>query len=177
MTHLSQFVVLMVATFLITPAYADSPCDSDKFLQWDFWLGEWSVASLAGAPQGTNKITKVENGCLILEQWTSVQGGTGQSYNYYNPATDRWQQLWVSPGAIIDYQGGLTEAGAMSLEGKITYHSNGQVARFRGTWTPQSDGTVLQELDQHNAESGEWDVWFQGVYTRVVHKKGLDKKS
>ena len=163
--------VFMLSAFLASvfapPVWANSPCHTDGYKQWDFWLGEWTVTSLEGAPQGTNKISKVENGCLILEQWTSVQGGTGQSYNYFNPASGQWHQLWVSPGAIIDYHGGLTEDGAMSLEGTITYHSNGVVARFKGKWTPQQDGTVLQELDQYNSETELWEVWFKGIYSRT----------
>ena len=58
------------------------PCSQDAYKQFDFWLGTWEVSTPNGAVAGTNEITSEENGCLILEAWTSATGGTGQSYNY-----------------------------------------------------------------------------------------------
>ncbi len=148
-------------------AAAPQPCSSASFSDFDFWLGTWQVHSLDGTLQGTNSITKEEGGCLILEKWRSAQGGTGQSYNYYQSTTARWQQLWVSQGAIIDYAGGLTDKGAMQLQGNIHYQADDRSEKFKGTWTPQADGSVLQELREWNAESKQWQDWFTGVYTRT----------
>ena len=106
----------------------------------------------------------------MLETWRSANGTTGQSYNYYNPDTDKWRQVWVSVGAIIDYEGGLTEAGSMKLIGTITYHATGQSAPFTGEWTPNEDGTVTQHFEQYNADTDEWATWFTGIYTRIAEE-------
>ena len=118
-----------------------------------------------GVPQGENRITKVEAGCLVLEQWTSVRGNTGQSYNYYDPVTKKWRQVWVSIGMSIDYEGGLRADGAMVLVGEIHYH-NGNRFPFRGTWTPMADGTVRQHFEQFDPKKDEWADWFIGIYRR-----------
>ncbi|XOV85625.1 MAG: hypothetical protein ACFHXK_11020 [bacterium] len=147
------------------PVQAAPPCSDEAYRAFDFLLGKWAVHTPGGDFQGENLITSQENGCLLVEQWQGRQGGTGQSYNYYNPKTLKWYQLWVSDGVIIDYSGGLTDNGAMHLEGHIIYQENGLQAPFTGTWTPQPDGSVLQELKQFNPQNASWIDWFTGVYT------------
>lgn len=148
------------------------PCQADAYHDFDFWVGDWRVTAPNGQFAGTNSITREESGCLLLETWTSAGGTTGQSYNYYNPDTDKWRQVWVSAGAIIDYEGGLTEAGSMKLVGSITYHGTGQSSPFTGEWTPNEDGTVTQHFEQYNAETDEWAAWFTGTYTRQDAEAG-----
>ena len=132
---------------------------------FDFWLGEWQVHSPDNQFQGSNSITKEEGGCLILEKWSGSQGSTGQSYNFYRPDTGKWHQLWVSQGAVIDYAGGLTDDGAMKLEGQIHYRKDKRSAKFVGVWTLRKDGSVLQEFREWDGESKLWKDWFTGVYT------------
>ena len=140
-------------------------CEGDEYRAFDFWLGDWTVTAPGGQPAGTNSITSEENGCLIIERWSGAQGSTGQSFNYYNPATGMWRQVWVSPGALIDYEGGLNQRGQMVLEGEISYH-NGNSFPFRGEWTANEDGSVHQHFEQYNPETEEWDVWFTGIYRK-----------
>lgn len=143
------------------------PCEGEAYHQFDFWVGDWNVAATNGQFAGNNSITREEGGCLLLESWTSASGTTGQSYNFYNPATDTWRQVWVSAGAIIDYEGGLTETGSMKLIGTITYHASGQSSPFTGEWTLNEDGSVTQHFEQYNVETEEWATWFTGIYTRL----------
>ena len=156
---------LMAGAILLQPATTTPPCQTEEYRQFDFWLGEWEVFSPDGTKQGENSITSEENGCLIVERWTSAQGTTGQSYNYYNPHTEKWQQLWVSGGIIVDYAGGLNEEGQMVLEGEITYRANSSSTfPFTGTWTANDDGTTTQHFEQYNPQTEEWDDWFTGHY-------------
>jgi len=141
------------------------PCQSEIYHAIDFWLGEWEVFGPKDAKAGDNSITRQEYGCLLLEKWVNTGGQTGQSYNFYDLTTDKWRQIWVSAGAVIDYSGGLNENGAMVLEGTIGY-PNGLKAPFKGTWTLNEDGTVTQYFQQYNAKTEEWDDWFTGTYKK-----------
>jgi hypothetical protein len=144
-------------------------CETMKgFNDFNFWLGEWNVYSNdeKRSFQGTNSITKHHKNCLIMENWTNAQGGTGSSMNYYDPVEDQWRQLWVAGGYSIDYTGGLDESGSMSLNGKINYYKTGKSHAFRGTWTPNPDGSVRQFFEQQDPETREWTVWFDGFYVR-----------
>ncbi len=145
------------------------PCQEAVYRDFDFWLGEWEVTQVGGAGDGQvaghNSITSEEGGCLIVERWTNSGGGTGQSYNFFDPGTEQWRQVWVSAGAVIDYAGGLNEEGEMVLEGEIRNHG-GPTAPFRGIWTPNEDGSVRQHFEQYDAASDEWRTWFTGLYRR-----------
>ena len=146
-----------------------SICETmEHFDDFDFWLGEWSVYSNDETRkfQGSNSITKHHENCLIMENWTNQQGGTGSSMNYYDAVEDQWRQLWVAGGYSIDYTGGLNESGSMVLTGKINYYKTGKVHDFRGTWTPNEDGSVRQFFEQQDPESKEWSVWFDGLYIK-----------
>ncbi|MGV6801040.1 MAG: hypothetical protein ACWA5L_03875 [bacterium] len=146
--------------------HAKASCQTREYNHFDFWLGQWDVYGLDGALQGRNVISSEENGCLLVERWTSVQGATGQSYNYYNPASDQWRQVWISSSVVIDYSGGMIGE-AMVLKGQIDYRQSGKSYPFKGRWTPRDDGTVLQEFWQFNPEAEKWDVWFTGVYRKA----------
>lgn len=146
-----------------------APCQDPEYRHFDFWLGEWEVTQVGGAGDGqvagTNSIRSEEAGCLIVERWTNAGGGTGQSYNFFDPGTQEWRQIWVSPGAVIDYAGGLNSEGEMVLEGEIRNHG-GPTAPFRGVWTPNADGSVLQHFEQYDEAMDAWQTWFTGVYRR-----------
>lgn len=159
-------VLAMNATALAQDNSQPATCGGEAFKQFDFWIGNWDVTTPDGNLAGENLITSEENGCLILERWQSANGGTGQSYNFYNPATEKWRQVWISQGGMIDYEGGLTESGSMKLEGTITNVATGLQAPFTGEWTPNEDGTVTQYFEQYDAETEQWNPWFSGLYTR-----------
>ena len=146
-----------------------SACESmNGFNDFDFWLGEWNVYSNdeKRAFQGTNSITRHHKNCLIMEHWSSAQGGTGSSMNYFDPVEDQWRQLWVAGDYSIDYTGGLDTSGTMALTGKINYYKTGKSHDFRGAWTANADGSVRQLFEQKNLETKEWAVWFDGLYVR-----------
>jgi len=145
------------------PAY---PCeDNERFSEFDFWLGEWEVHDAAGNFAGTNRIERVEHGCLITETWTGGSGSTGFSINYLDLTDGKWVQVWNSAGGSqINYRGGLTEDG-MLLVGQIHYVANGKTAPFRGLWTMLPDGRVRQFFEQSNDGGETWVTWFEGFYT------------
>jgi hypothetical protein len=163
---------LMTAALALAAAPAAAqgkkPCTDPVFDDFDFWVGEWEVTGADGKVAGTNSIRKEEYGCLLVERWTAASGITGQSYNFVDLETGKWRQVWVSAGATIDYSGGLNEKGAMVLEGSIGYGAGapGNGAKFRGTWTPNADGSVTQYFQQYDGEKKVWNDWFTGTYRR-----------
>jgi len=99
-----------------------------------------------------------------MKTWAGAGGSSGISINYYNSVRDEWRQLWVSAGEYaIDIAGGLTN-GSMVLVGEIYNYGCNQTFEFRGTWTPNMDGSVRQFFEQYNDETEAWDSWFDGRY-------------
>lgn len=144
---LKAIITALLSLCFVTPALSGDQaakqqvppkpvCESlGSFNDFDFWLGEWNVYSNDENRQlqGTNSITKHHKNCLIMENWTNQQGGTGSSMNYYDAVEDQWRQLWVAGGYSIDYTGGLNESGSMELSGKINYYKTSKSHAFRGT--------------------------------------------
>lgn len=147
----------------------EKPCVyTPEYRQFDFWVGEWSVATTeGGAPAGNSKIELILNDCVVVENWSSLGNPySGKSYNSYNPGPKRWEQFWVDNAAgMIHFYGGLKD-------GVMDY------------WTdeiPQPDGTKLKrhlqffnlgpdkvrQFSQGSTDGGKtWTVEYDLTYTR-----------
>lgn len=146
------------------PKVPAQPCASPEHRQFDFWLGEWEVRQ-AGKLAGTNRVTRILNGCALREEWTGASGSSGTSLNVYDAARRRWHQTWVDDKGNVLLLEGEWRGGRMVLEGEHP-EPGGTVSRERITWTPQSGGRVRQ-LWESSTDSGKtWTVAFDGIYSK-----------
>ena len=155
-------------------AVSPSPCSGPDYQSFGFWIGTWDVTQ-NGVAAGRNRIQSIDNGCAMLEHWTSAAGTlTGHSLNFYDRTTDSWHQTWVdSTGSVLRLSGGLEANNAredapaimsMVLRGKRKI-AGGGMQENRISWTPNADGTVRQ----HWVQSDDGDTWttvFDGLYQR-----------
>ena len=130
-------------------------CDAPASRQFDFWIGDWTVTNPAGVKVGDSSITREEKGCLIVEHWMSARGNIRQSYNFYDPQTKAWRQVWVAASEMTDYSGALNDKGEMVLEG-VSRLAGGQTQKSRGTWTANKDGTVRQRFEDWDPKAKSW---------------------
>jgi len=75
----------------VAPAHAQSnkpdntsspgPCSGAEYRQFDFWIGDWEVQLPDGKPAGTNRISRILDGCVIQvhQLWESSRDG-GESW-------------------------------------------------------------------------------------------------
>lgn len=149
------------------------PCEYNPDCRiFDFWIGEWEVFTPNGQKAGENIIEKTTNGCMLLENWTGAGGSTGKSMNYFDAATKKWKQLWVSGiGGVMSYEGMFSD-GALRFEG-YQIQANGQKSLFKMTFTPQENGDVRQYIEQSLDGGKTYQVWFDGMYK----KKQADGKN
>ena len=106
-------VVLAFAT-LAARAQAPAGCNSPEYGEMDFWIGEWEASySQNGAPaKSRNRITKVLDGCAILEEFTGAPGIPldGRSYSVYDRTSRQWKQTWVdNSGGYLDFVGSVVD--------------------------------------------------------------------
>jgi hypothetical protein len=141
--------------------------EEPEFREFDFWVGAWDVYDNAdGNRAGTNTIEALHGGCVLVETWAGAGGGGGTSINYYDSVRGTWRQHWVSVNYSIEIEGGLDDEGRMALVGELHNYRQRVAIPFRGTWTPQPDGSVRQLFEQQDPATGEWQVWFDGRYER-----------
>ena len=146
------------------------PCEHNPvYRQFDYWLGTWDVTpngAPPGTPPATNVITKIHNGCVILESW-AAPGQTGQSFNIYDRVSGKWRQTWVdSTGGLHEYTGGIVD-GNMTYEGDIPAPpgQSGRV-RTRLTFFRRPDGTVRQFSERTTDGGKTWQVNYDLIYTK-----------
>lgn len=138
-------------------------CSAAEFRQFDYWLGAWMVTDTAGRQVGTNHVVRVSDGCAILEQWRDASGNAGTSLNFYDRATQSWEQTWMgAQGGILHLRGGL-EDGVMTLSGKRTTPQGEVADRIR--WIPMEGGRVRQLWSVSRDGGKTWQAAFNGMYT------------
>lgn len=148
-----------------TPAPAPQPnCDAAVRRQFDFWVGDWSVA-VGGKHAGDNRIDKILGGCALLENWTGGGGMSGKSLNFYDPVREQWHQTWVDDrGGSLALDGTFT-GGSMVLSGTKQLKA-GKATLNRITWTALPSNQVRQVWETSGDGGKSWTVAFDGLYTR-----------
>ncbi len=170
-------ILMLVGPIPVTVAQeAGAPseaCAADEHRQFDFWVGSWEVTTPDGEVAGTNEIDRLMDGCALRERWQGRRGMTGTSLNAYDPHTGTWHQTWVDDrGGFLLLSGGLEE-GSMVLSGEMR-DEEGPVTH-RITWTPLDDGQVRQ-LWEVRRGAEDWEVVFDGLYTREGSGQGDDRR-
>lgn len=132
----------------------------------DFLIGRWEFFTLEGQKIADQVYTSRENGCLVLEDWTTLSGETGTGMNFVNPFTGEWRQVWMSPRFHLDYSGGLVEPGTFVLEGQMYPNDGSGSAQIKGVYTKQSDGSVTKEFLRRAGTHDDWERFFIGVARR-----------
>ena len=162
------FGTLGVLALPVAAAAQDQPqpCSASAYRQFDFWLGEWDVTTPQGAPAGSNTITRILNGCVLHENWTSASGGSGQSHNIYNLQTGQWHQTWVdASGTLLKLDGGIDAGGKMVMRGE-TLGAAGETVLNEISWEPLETGQVRQVWRTSTDNGSDWQVVFNGLYTK-----------
>lgn len=140
-------------------------CCADEYQQFDFWLGDWEVFNLEGKKVGENKILKMQDNCLIQENWTSIGGHTGTSYNFYNKNDKTWNQTWIDNSGTVLQLKGVLEDDKMVLESeKIKNQSANLSHTNRIIWTKDTLGNVFQKWELIGDDGKVSQVVFEGIY-------------
>lgn len=160
-----QPIVLASAEFQ-TLLEAMAPCRTPEYRKFDFWVGDWEVHAPNGGPTvGHNLVTLEQEGCLLVEHWTSSTGGqTGTSFNYYDVRDKKWHQLYLdnsgNAGAFPATAGDLV-GGKMVL---ISDETKSPVSRW--TWYVLEPGKVRQMAEQSTDGGKTWSIVWDSVYVK-----------
>jgi hypothetical protein len=141
-----------------------SGCSEVEARQFDFWIGHWNVAE-KDKPAGTNTIERILEGCALIENWSSAQGGSGKSLNFFDRADGKWHQTWIDASGGALFLSGRFENGTMRMEGERPAEGKQAASRHRITWTPLAGGKVRQLWESSPIGKEAWAVQFDGLYT------------
>lgn len=140
-------------------------CMTPPYHDFDFWIGSWDVYGAGGGPAGHNDVTVEQDGCLLVEHWTTTPGGqTGSSFNYYDVRDKKWRQLYIdnsgNAGAFPALTGELTN-GKMVM---LTTDTNNTQSRW--TWYVMEPGKVKQMAEVSRDHGATWQITWNSVYAK-----------
>jgi hypothetical protein len=157
--------LMILAAFSLGAAPASTAgCSAAEYRKFDFWIGDWDVF-VNDKLAGHNLVTREQDGCLLVEHWTSSGGGpTGTSFNYYDIRDGKWHQLYLdnsgNAGAYPAMSGDL-EDGKMVLR---TDPATMPLARW--TWSVIAPGKVRQMAESSPDKGATWKTTWNSVYVR-----------
>lgn len=167
-----SFVLSLLAATDGTLAADQGECAADPaYAQLDFWLGDWQVFA-NHEHVGTNRIEKILDGCVVVENWRDDSGSQGKSWFFYDPSIPTWKQVWVTDRARRP--GGTKQKtliarladGSLQFQGQVRGPSGAQYLD-RTTLTPTDHGEVRQLIEYSTDGASTWRVSFDGVYRRT----------
>ena len=140
-------------------------CTTAPYRQFDFWVGDWEVHGAAGGVAGHNVVTLEQDGCIVVEHWTSQGGGqTGTSFNYYDVRDTKWHQLYLDNSGnagAFPAMSGMFADGRMVL---LTEDVNNTLSRW--TWFVIEPGKVKQMAELSTDHGKTWQVTWNSVYIK-----------
>ena len=136
--------------------------------QFDFWVGDWEVRDNTQNQivVGSSHVERILNQCVIFENWTGAFGGSGKSFNAWNPELGCWQQNWM------DDKGGVTNFTDGRWDGtKLVFvadkkDSNGKPIRNRLSFFALGPDQVRQFSEQSRDGGATWTVVYDFNYLR-----------
>ena len=137
---------------------APKSCSSKEHRAFDFWIGEWTVATKDKTkPPAKSSITLSNDGCSIHERYETPGGFSGNSINFYDAKNKKWHQTWIDNQGAPLYLDGEFKKGSMILSDGVN----------RITWTLLKDGRVNQRWDITKDKGKTWQTIFDGFYSKV----------
>jgi len=142
-------------------------CCTPKHAEFDFWIGQWTVTNPEGSVAGTNRIEKIQDNCILRENWTSAKGNyTGTSNNFYNYKTKQWEQIWIDNQGQSLHLKGNRKGNQMILQSDEAQDKEGNSFYHRITWTLNDDGSVRQYWETFTKDKPVV-VAFDGLYKKT----------
>lgn len=149
--------------FLTSFTYAQ---EENSASQFDFWAGEWNVQNRQGVTAGHSLIEKILHGNVIMENWKSVKGFEGKSFNYYDSTDGKWDQFWINQNArVIRFEGNLED-------GNMVYysydHTKDPKPYLRKLIFYNLGKNKVRQFSQRSTDEGKtWIKEYDLIYNRI----------
>jgi len=169
MTLRARFAIC--ALLAASAGRAAAGCHDSAIHGWlDFWLGDWIVCE-GRERAGTDRVTKVLDGCAVAEDWTGVDGSHGLSLFYVVLPDRTWRQVWITDAARR--AGGWKEKrlvahpaeGSVRFQGEIALEDDRRMLD-RTTLRALADGSVAQRIEVSGDGGETWTATFDATYHR-----------
>ncbi len=160
-------LLFLLLVLKVSAQNTECSCCGEAYAAFDFWIGQWDVKDPAGNSLGSNSIVKDLDQCILKESWTNSNGTfKGQSTNFYNRDTGKWEQLWSDNSGNHLKLAGTFGPSEMTLSSDPFQGEDGREYVHRISWTHLPDGTVRQLWEVLSGSTVE-RVEFEGIYHKI----------
>jgi hypothetical protein len=171
---LANAAIVLLALQGACRAQSNGACDALPYRAFDFWIGDWNVFDVAtNTKSAFVRVSSIQGRCGLREEYTAVNGSSGESLSTYDPRHRHWLQFWLSSaGAIVSISGTLQGENMVLVGHEEGVHST----MVRGTWKPEPDG--VRETGEKSRDNGRtWQPWFDLQFRRVQDSSSASPKS
>jgi hypothetical protein len=166
---ISLFVFFIAAEILLSmislgaKAVTSARCSTPEYREFDFWLGDWDSFDFGTSRKDARvRIERILDGCVIHEDYQSVDGHKGESFSIYDASRKVWHQTWVTNrGQLLIIEGNMQD-GTMVLDG-MDRTTSGEERHVRGIWKA-ADGGVRETAVVSSDDGKSWQLWFDLVF-------------
>lgn len=142
-------------------------CCSEKYQEFDFWLGKWEVYDNSGVLIGINSIKKQSDNCLIQEKWIDDER-RGSSTTFFDSSDNSWNQIWVdNSDFVLKLKGNMVDD-IMTLKSELIQGNNKKYYN-KISWTKHEDGSITQLWQIFNESDLKISEVFQGIYKKTLN--------
>jgi hypothetical protein len=135
-------------------------CAGPEYHEFDFWVGDWDAFDVddPGKVVARNRVNRILDGCVLLEDYQGTNGSKGQSFTIYDASRRVWHQTWVTNrGQLLTIEGKMHD-GEMVLSG-ADLTADGKERQVRGVW--KSVNGAVRETAVTSTDGGKtWEPWF-----------------
>ena len=183
-----SLTVSLTASAQQKSAAQEKPCSSGNYRLLDFWVGEWSVSwpDSPGTPagNGTNKVIRTLDNCVIQEQFEADKPVSlhGMSVSTFDRNLGKWRQTWVdNTGSYLDFIGDVHDDGAIFE--RDAKDQNGNPIKQRMVYKNFSKDQFDWSWERSEDNGATWKVMWPIHYTRMgkgqaqQQKEGEKKKT
>jgi ketosteroid isomerase-like protein len=150
------------------------PCSAPEYHQFDFWAGDWEAFDLDdhNAKVAHNRVDRILDGCVLLEDYHQNDGVHGESFSIYDATRKVWHQSWVTNHGVLLTIEGEMQNGEMILRGSDRA-SDGKERQVRGVWKAVDGG--VRETAVRSTDGGKtWNPWFDLMFRPAASGNGAN---
>jgi len=135
--------------------------------QFDFWLGDWTIAAPGGSSNSTSRVSLSLDQCLLVEKWDGGKRHAGENMFAYSADDKSWYGMFAdNMGRAHVFTGGHVASGVAEFEG-TNRGPKGETVLDKVKVVRISPNKVEQTWKKSTDNGVTWTTEFRGEYTRA----------
>jgi hypothetical protein len=133
--------------------------------QFDFWLGDWSIANPSGSSEATSRVYLALDQYLVVESWDDGKGHKGENLFAYSSDDKSWHGMFADNQGRVHVFTGKVTPGLAEFYGP-SRGPNGEAVLNRIRVTRIAADQVEQSWEKSGDNGASWTAVFKGEYSR-----------